>query len=239
MAQIIQKQNNLALKYAKCRNLSGLFYVLSFLCIVFFVICCMNSKPIFLLPALLVFCICIVLGSIFRKNAAILHSGIEGEEILLKILSRLPKSYCGFQNRKIAFNGQTSELDALIIGPTGIFVIENKHLNGTVAGNTAQSRWTLYKTGRAGGQYSKTFYNPAKQVGTHVYRLAGYLRRQDIHCHINAAVYFSNPDGSVQITGSQTKIPVFTDGDSLLKHIQSRPPCLSAQDIRRICTCLK
>ena len=60
-------------------------------------------------------------------------------------------------------------------------------------------------------------YNPTKQVATHVYRTAGYLREQGINTWVQGMVYFTNPTITVQLESS--KIPVFSEREDGGKEI--------------------
>lgn len=90
------------------------------------------------------------------------------------------------------------------------FIIETKNMNGTIVGNYDAQYWTQRKIGRNGTPYSGQLYSPVKQVKTHVYRLANYLRKENINVFVDAMVYFSNPNSVVQVTGFSAGTPVFS-----------------------------
>ncbi len=232
---IIDRPKSHRRKKYGCLAAFGLFLILS----------AINHSATYTVLAFLMLVLYIVsnsAGGVTPSQRNIVNAGIRGENTLRQLLCGLPGSYCGFQNATIAYEGKTSELDIILIGPTGIFVIENKNQNGTITGNIGDQQWTQRKVGRRGGEYSKSFYNPVKQVGTHVYRLANILRSNGQHICIHAAVFFSNPETVIRIEGDQSKIPVFScsgNGESkLIQYILNRDQILSRDDIGRIFTFL-
>lgn len=178
-----------------------------------------------------------------KSKMDILQSGIEGENITNSYIALLPETYTAFRNLRVAYAGKSSEIDTFIIGPTGAFVVETKHLNGTIYGTANDAYWTQYKVGRAGTPYTKTFYSPVKQVNTHVYRIANYLREHGIRTYVNSAVYFSNNTTAVQISGTDPRTPVFSASNNganhLLHHILNHPQQVSPEECKQIITLLQ
>jgi hypothetical protein len=169
-----------------------------------------------------------LMGIPTRKNKQlvqeikILKSGLKGEKQTLEFFKQLPDNYTVFSDLDIVAEGKSSQLDNVIVGPNGIFVIETKNLNGTIQGDSNDQQLIQYKVGRGGNPYNKAFYNPIKQVSTHVYRLSRLLKSNGVDTWIQGAVYFANPDCSVMIQ-NDTDIPVFsyTDTRDMLQFILS------------------
>ena len=184
----------------------------------------------------------IVLISAFGSKASSLKYGIKGERDTAALISRLPDGYYGIQNATVSFEGKQSEIDMIVVGPSGVFIVESKSRNGRVTGNYDAKYWTQHKVGRGGTPYSSDFYSPVKQVGTHVYRLAHFLRSRGMGVNIEGAVYMSSDDSVVSIGGTPGRIPVFTntpDGiDRLYRFILSGKADLSRQSIGTICNSL-
>ena len=180
----------------------------------------------------------LLLGMVMNQKYNIYKAGISGEAATARLLQTLPEDYFGVQNLKVTWNGEESELDMVVVGPTGVFVVETKNQKGTVIGDTEEKNWILQKVGRKGGAYSKTFYNPVKQVGTHVYRLANFLRSNGTNVRVESAVYFSNPVTVVQLTGVPKNAEVFCASDNgvekLTGYIRNREAKLSPVQLSRI-----
>lgn len=148
----------------------------------------------------------------FEKNSnnSVLGAGNQGENATANIVSALPNSFVGFQNVVVTFEGQKSEMDMVVVGPTGVYIIETKNHNGTIYGGYADRNWIQHKIGRRGSPYQNEIYSPVKQVGTHIYRLANYLRSNGARVHVDGLVYFSNYEAVLQLHGKPDKIPVFS-----------------------------
>ena len=82
----------------------------------------------------------------------------------------------------------------VVVTPTGVWIIEDKNITGSVFGNYDSPMWTQRKEGRQGGSYTKTFCNPNKQVGMHTYRLAHLLRDNGFSVYVKDMVYFANSE---------------------------------------------
>ncbi len=68
-------------------------------------------------------------------------------------------------------DGETSEIDAMVITQKGIFVIESKNYSGWIFGNEADRYWTVVLE----GGHKNRFYNRIMQNRGHVKWLANYL----------------------------------------------------------------
>jgi len=157
--------------------------------------------------------------------------GLNGERRLTSQLAKLPEDYDIYTNVFVEWQGKKSELDSVVVGPTGIYVVEMKSMRGRVYGDEAEKNWYLEKTGRQGGVYGKEFYNPTKQVGTHVYRLANNLRPLSKNLWVQGVVLFDR-ETSLDVT-SQKSI-VTNDVDQLRAYIEKQPLTVEAKDIARI-----
>lgn len=72
-------------------------------------------------------------------------------------------------------NGETTEIDVLMLYKKGIFVFESKNYSGWIFGDEKQKNW--YQTLRVGrGRSQKeSFYNPIMQNQTHIKYLKAFL----------------------------------------------------------------
>lgn len=68
-------------------------------------------------------------------------------------------------------NGETTEIDVLMISSKGIFVFECKNFNGSVNGSGKDEYWTQTKLNELGESVTKRFYSPIKQNDVHVLSL--------------------------------------------------------------------
>ncbi len=90
-------------------------------------------------------------------------------------------------------NGRTTEIDLLLIAPTGIYVFEAKHYSGSVYGGYDKPTWTEYYKTRD----SVTFENPLKQNEYHLSQLKYLLPKAQLYSY----VVFTNPNASIKVGG--------------------------------------
>jgi hypothetical protein len=69
-------------------------------------------------------------------------------------------------------NGKTSQIDHIVISPSGIHVIETKNISGRIYGDENQLNWTQVLQF---GRIKNKIYNPFKQNKTHIFRLRKIL----------------------------------------------------------------
>lgn len=152
-----------------------------------------------------------------NRQIRIIKLGIDGEHRTRAIFSGLTDRYTVFPDVCIEVDGRQSQIDHLVVGPTGVFVVETKHWTGCIEGNARDHQITQHKVGRKGGRYSRHLYNPVRQVGTHVYRVAQLLKQHGLRTWVTGVVYFSHPAVSLDLDGGA--VPVFCsnhDGASRL-----------------------
>ena len=168
----------------------------------------------------------------------ILASGIHGERVATKVLAALPDSYTVFQNVMVTYDNKKSEIDNIIVGRSGVFIVEVKNHNSRIVGDFKDIYWTQHKVGRGGTPYKNKVYNPVKQVGTHIYCLANYLRQNGINTYIEGMVYFVNKTCLVNLTGYST-ICVYSssncDEERLCRQILSGDHNLDLRSVNYIC----
>lgn len=151
-------------------------------------------------------------------NAGKMEAGHKGEMKTLKVLERLNDEYTVVTDLMIYYNRNVSQLDSVIVGPNGVFIVETKNINGKVTGSYKDKNIVVSKDSS-----TKTYYNPIKQVTTHRDRLKGLLKQNHIDVDVNAAVFFVNEMSQVNMITDD--IPVFTysddSGDKLLSYIKT------------------
>lgn len=171
----------------------------------------------------------------------ILVSGIHGERIATRVLAALPDSYTIFQNVIVTYGNKESEIDNIVVGKSGVFIIEVKNHNSHIVGDINETYWTQHKVGRGGTPYTNQMYNPVRQVGTHIYCLANYLRQNGVNIYIEGMVYFVNQTCLLDITGD-SDISVYSsfehEEELLCRQILSGNYNLDSKSINRICKLL-
>jgi len=160
--------------------------------------------------------------------------GMEGEELALwAIKNKLDNSFHIYTNLRVPYDGEKSETDMIVVGLNGVTIIEVKNYKHSITGDLSDKELVQQHTSH-GQTHRKTFYNPVKQVGTHVYRTANYLRRVCKGVQVNCCVFFVNPKCSVSLTdrtGVGAKCPVFVGNDPrLIPYILAGSGCHFSDD---------
>lgn len=140
------------------------------------------------------------------NEALIRKAGAQGEIASLKTLLELSDEYSVIQDLEIYDGNRKSQLDAVVVGRTGIFVIETKNLSGEITGNEADKEVLQVKKYKNKSNVTKYIYNPIKQVKTHNYRLSKLLRDNGFNYRVQSIVYFSNPSAKVNLESNWVRI---------------------------------
>ena len=156
---------------------------------------------------------------------AILAAGIRGEKLTLDVLKELDSEHWIITDKTITWDGKSSELDFVVIGPTGVCIIECKHMKGKIIADPEEKYWNRIKVSHSGVERAKNFYSPIKQVNTHLYRLKKILQAEGILLHLDSAVFFPDPESQVRFQGKQADTPVFwgEKGNELLLSFIRKP----------------
>lgn len=170
--------------------------------------------------------ICIIVGSSiggekFQSDA----SGIQGEEQTRKILQRLPDSYTVISNVTLGLNQRGNEIDHLVLGDNGVFIVETKNYAGTLTGYIRDREWTKTKTTGGGNKYEKEAQNPIPQIKKQTMNLKEILSEYGIRKRIESIVYFSNPDARFEVDGYDPNVQIFVEdehgAEEMLRYIQA------------------
>lgn len=153
---------------------------------------------------------CTVFLIIFLNSGSIKRAGAQGEDSTLKILSSLPDSYTVLNQvnvpNKESRTGNT-ELDFIVVGPNGIFVIEVKNNNSKIMGTENDREWLVHKVGRKGTAYTTSMRNPIKQLKRQIWALGNFTKERGHKAWIEGIVFLSNPNSSLEFTG-EPSVPI-------------------------------
>lgn len=134
--------------------------------------------------------------------------GLEGEYLIYKALADYEKD-----GAKLLFNcyipkkdGTRTEIDALMLHRSGIYVIESKNYSGWIFGNEQDENWTQSLLGRDYEAHKKRFFNPVLQNKLHIKHLRQYLRAYKMK--IYSIIVFSDRCELKSITINSSDIKV-------------------------------
>lgn len=96
--------------------------------------------------------------------------GKRGERQILETLRSLPKEYVVFSDLLLPWKNETAQIDAVVLGPTGLHVLEVKNWHGFIEGNPDDLTWYLYTSS---GRYER--HNPLHQNQGHIAAICANL----------------------------------------------------------------
>lgn len=120
------------------------------------------------------------------SESNILESGVSGENEVFDTLKYLPEEYVVATNVPISCNGNRSEVDALVMSPYGMYVVEVKNHKGVIEGNVDDRVWRQYKN----NGFDKTMRNPIRQMHNQKRILFGINKSKQLFVPINGLVVF-------------------------------------------------
>jgi len=166
---------------------------------------------------------CWCAADVFSLEAAAdrYYGGADGEQDVGLVLSRLPQEFHIFNG--LGFEG--GDVDHIIVGPTGVFVIETKNHGGTIS----QRGHRLCRNGIPLGH---DFVRQAECEAMYVKRRLG----PQVLCHVRPVVVFARAKVRVRARIDGVKVISLT---SLADTVTQRTTCLSHGEVRRCVQCLE
>lgn len=148
--------------------------------------------------------------------------GAAGEDRALAVLSQLPSDYTLFNQIQLPDPKSTTgyrETDFVVVGPNGVFIIENKDFRGRIVGDASSGQWEQHKTGRGGTAYVTHGRNPIRQVQGYVSILSSIFQVRGVKAWITPIVSLSRDNSMDGINSNRVKVVQGTDlCDAVLSH---------------------
>lgn len=167
--------------------------------------------------------------------------GIKGEFLIWKYLQKLSgyKKYL-FNCYLPKDNGETTELDVILLHESGIYVFESKNFSGWIFGTETQQYWTQTLPRGRGKSQKERFFNPIIQNKVHLKWLSKYLNKE---CNqFYSYIVFSNRCTLKDITltsGQHHVINRYNVLQSVRENIQEAGQKLTSEEIDQIYTNLQ
>lgn len=213
-----------------------LFFILGILLILFGVFDLDHSGYLFYFIGATVF---VVSGYLFQDKittAKIWRAGLKGQEKVEEVLSVLPDEYVLINNLSLPF--KNCDIDHLLLGPNGIFLLETKHYKGDVS--CVVDSWEYQKVGKNGGLYKGYINNPSRQLKRNIWELKTFFDKKSKRVFgvtpfpywIQGIIVFTNAETELTMKEETVKILKI---NQLLKHIQTtREYRVSKEEIQKI-----
>lgn len=168
-----------------------------------------DPYALYILVGLILAAVTLGAGSSARGPKA----AVKGSTEDVDFLRELPESFQIFMNVSI---GVRTNLDAVVVGANGVFIVDVKTRSGRVE-PTAGSDWIRHKVGSKGTPYRVPMKNPLQQMKRDIRELQSYLSSFGVHPWIDGSVYFTRAEFEEQIEGC------YTSADDVLSHIKNFP----------------
>lgn len=213
-----------------------LFFISGILLIVFGIYDLNKSGYLFYFIGSTVF---VISGYLFQDKittAKIWRAGLKGQEKVEEVLSVLPDEYVLINNLSLPF--KNCDIDHLLLGPNGIFLLETKHYKGDVT--CIVDDWEYQKIGKNGGLYKGYINNPSRQLKRNIWELKTFFDKKSKRMFgvtpfpywIQGIIVFTNED--TELTTKEETVKILKI-DQLLKHIQStREYRIPKEEIQKI-----
>ena len=134
------------------------------------------------------------------------------------------------------YNGQTTEIDLIMIHETGIYVFESKNYSGSIFGGEEYYTWVQVLNKKVRNK----FYSPIKQNNNHIKYLNCFLQLP--YKDIYSIVVFSNRCklGDINVLSDNVKVTKCENLKSIMIDlIKSKNKIYSEEDIKNIYNRLK
>ncbi|NDL67310.1 nuclease-related domain-containing protein [Anaerotalea alkaliphila] len=139
------------------------------------------------------------------NDLEILQFGLKGENEVLSLLEKLPRNYKVFSDIHIVDGSKSSQIDFVIVGFNGLFIMETKHIKGTITGREEDNYLQKVKIGKNGERYTKRIFNPLKQIQGHKKGMDLFLERSGIHQEAVPMLFFSS-DCIMHVKSKRVKV---------------------------------
>ena len=128
-----------------------------------------------------------------KKNygEVVIDKGSMGEYDTYRYLDKI-EGYkkCLFNTFIPKTNGETTEVDLILLHESGIYVIESKNYSGWIFGDERNNQWTQTLKGSYGTCEKIRFFNPIKQNESHIKWISKYLKIDE--SELKSIIVFSN-----------------------------------------------
>ncbi len=133
-----------------------------------------------------------------RAEERATQAGLRGEASVARTLSeRLDASHYLFNDLRVRAGRTRAQIDHLVVGPRGLFVIETKNWRGRVEGRAGADRWTQ---NRGDGRPPVSVANPIRQVRRQADILGRVLASAGIGPEdMHALVVFRSPQTDLHV----------------------------------------
>ncbi|RLJ02038.1 MAG: hypothetical protein DRP10_02525 [Candidatus Aenigmatarchaeota archaeon] len=165
------------------------------------------------------FIIILIIGDLFFKNYSNYKGGLEAENLVTRSLYSLSNDY--YLINDIKLKDSYGNIDHIVLGPNGIFVIETKNYSGQII--CKGDEWIRHYEGGLKTSMRRRPYwvsdrdydigSPSKQAKRNAVKIkqiveSSKIFKKSIKIWVEGIVVFTNPNVDLQLTN--TTVPVLT-----------------------------
>ena len=195
------------------------------------------NEYLFATLGLLMIPLAYVLGIYSYRTYLIWNSGLEGERAVNRELDRLPDTYSGQSG--VVLQSNRGDIDHVVVGPNGIFVIESKNYGGNISCDGDQWRKTRRITNEK--SIESTIGSPSRQVKRNAKVLKDFLLERQYeafggpapHLWLHAILVFTNPRATLELKDPTVDVVQLSDLVDAILSAKS-PYCLTPETVRLI-----
>lgn len=171
------------------------------------------------------------LGENYR-DAGSVRAGQAGESRVSKMLAKmLPGNMYIINDLTVKFGGTSAQIDHLVVGPKGLFVIETKNWSGTIRGDERRDMWEQIPSH---GRKTIKVGNPIAQNQRHVDVLRNWLRsRGGAWNDLYSVVTILSPHTRLEIENQSTPLLPVKATARFIERFQA-PALHSSREVREM-----
>ena len=213
--KVLKEAKNPHIERNKRRNLGIAAFLL---CLTVCLVLLGIMLTLWLLPAA---CIPLASSTVFVRRYHIWQAGARGEDIVARSLQKLDDSYCLLNS--VVLPGGKGDIDHVLLGSNGVFVIEAKNYSGRVMCDGDD--WYRIKRGAKEKTRAESV---SEQVKRNALDLRDFIRQTtDLSLRVSPICVFMNP--SVRLDLKNPTVPIMRVG-KLTKYIARAEPKLSLSE---------
>lgn len=166
------------------------------------------------------------------KQVKSLQGGRKGEAVVASVLENLPDGYVVVNDVWVSHGKRRCQIDHLVMGPSGVFVIEDKNWKGEVTGRVDDREWLQRKSDTV-----VRLPNPIRQAASHAYTVRGLLNKNALRVFgdpgaaktlwVQPVVVSAHPAGRFHV--DDCPIPLLTPRD-LVPYLTTQTPKLPIEN---------
>lgn len=151
-------------------------------------------------------------------------AGVEGEAAVLERLKNLPDDFVVLNRVKLPDETLTNgrrELDFIVAGPTGLWVVEVKNTPGHLRVEPGQKHWPLARRAGCGSRPQwNAMPNPVPQARAQVEALERWLLRNGIEARARGLIVMAHPEVAIE-DADAAELPVLVR-DQVAQYLASQ-----------------